>query len=195
MTQITARLPDDLVAGIDEAARAMNRSRAEVVRQAIEYYLGDLGDLRLALDRLRGSAGPVLDWDQVKRDLLTHDQGQRGRGAVEDPEDRETPPDRRDKSAAERADRRRGPQGRVLGAQEAPRRRVTYRLRGGRVRAGDSRRAGRSQERHLSHGVDRAADEETGRRPGNRRSLQRIGNDAWCRSRDSNPDARTGRGF
>jgi transposase len=73
MTQITARLPDDLVAGIDEAARSMNRSRAEVVRQAIEYYLDDLDDLRLALDRLRDPADPVLDWDEVKRDLLAQD--------------------------------------------------------------------------------------------------------------------------
>ena len=29
MTQVTARLPDDLVKSIDEAARSLNRSRAE----------------------------------------------------------------------------------------------------------------------------------------------------------------------
>ena len=69
MTQVTARLPDDLVKSIDAAARSLNRSRAEVIRQAIEYYLDDLEDLRLALERLHDPADPVLDWSEVKRDL------------------------------------------------------------------------------------------------------------------------------
>ena len=73
MTQVTARLPDDLVASIDAAAQSLNRSRAEVIRQAIEYYLADVDDLRLALESLRDPADPVLDWDEVKRDLLAAD--------------------------------------------------------------------------------------------------------------------------
>jgi len=73
MTQVTARLPDELVEGIDNAARSLNRSRAEVIRQAIEYYLGDVDDLRLAIESLRDPADPVLDWDEVKRDLLAAD--------------------------------------------------------------------------------------------------------------------------
>ena len=73
MTQVTARLPDELVAGIDAAARSLNRSRAEVIRQAIEYYLADVDDLRLALESLRDPADSVLDWDEVKRDLLAAD--------------------------------------------------------------------------------------------------------------------------
>ena len=73
MTQVTARLPEDLVANIDAAARSLNRSRAEVIRQAIEYYLADVDDLRLALESLRDPADPVLDWDEVKRDLLAAD--------------------------------------------------------------------------------------------------------------------------
>jgi RHH-type rel operon transcriptional repressor/antitoxin RelB len=63
MTQVTARLPDDLVKSIDAAARSLNRSRAEIIRQAIEYYL----------ERLQDPADPVLDWDEVKRDLLAAD--------------------------------------------------------------------------------------------------------------------------
>ena len=39
MTQITARIPDELAAQIDEAAARLRRSRAQLVRQAIEYYL------------------------------------------------------------------------------------------------------------------------------------------------------------
>lgn len=73
MTQVTARLPDELVEGIDNAARSLNRSRAEVIRQAIEYYLADVDDLGLAIESLRDPADPVLDWDEVKRDLLAAD--------------------------------------------------------------------------------------------------------------------------
>jgi transposase len=73
MTQVTARLPDDLVASIDAAARSLNRSRAEFIRQAIEYYLSDVDDLALALESLQDPADPVLDWGEVKRELLAAD--------------------------------------------------------------------------------------------------------------------------
>jgi RHH-type rel operon transcriptional repressor/antitoxin RelB len=73
MAQITARLPDRLVRTLDEAARNLRRTRAEVVRQAIEHYLEDYEDLARAVERLRDPADPVLDWEQVKRDLLRQD--------------------------------------------------------------------------------------------------------------------------
>jgi len=73
MTQVTARLPDELVKNIDDAARSLNRSRAEIIRQAIEYYLADVDDLGLALASLKDPADPVLDWDEVKRNLLAAD--------------------------------------------------------------------------------------------------------------------------
>jgi transposase len=73
MTQVTARLPDELVKKIDDAARSLNRSRAEIIRQAIEYYLADVDDLGLALESLKDPGDPVLDWDEVKRDLLAAD--------------------------------------------------------------------------------------------------------------------------
>jgi transposase len=73
MTQVSARLPDELVAHIDETARRLKRSRAEIIRQAIEYYLDDVEDLRLAMERLQDPADPVLDWEGVRRDLLAAD--------------------------------------------------------------------------------------------------------------------------
>lgn len=71
MSQITARLPDELVASLDEAAAQLRRTRAEVVRQAIEYYLDDFEDIACAIDVLRDPADVVLDWDTVKNDLLS----------------------------------------------------------------------------------------------------------------------------
>lgn len=70
MSQITARLPDELVLSLDNAATILHRTRADVVRQAIEYYLEDFEDLNLALQALRDPADAVLDWESVKNDLL-----------------------------------------------------------------------------------------------------------------------------
>ena len=73
MTQITARIPDDLAREINAAAEQLNRSRAQVIRQALEYYLEDLEDLRLGLERLQDPADPLLEWDDVRRELLDKD--------------------------------------------------------------------------------------------------------------------------
>ncbi len=73
MSQITARLPDEVVDALDAAASRLRRSRAEIVRQAIEHYLEDFDDLSVAVERLRDPSDPVLDWDQVRRELLDTD--------------------------------------------------------------------------------------------------------------------------
>ena len=69
-TQITARLPNAVVSALDATARRLRCSRAEIVRRAVERYLEDFDDLSVAVDRLRDPSDPVLDWDQVRRDLL-----------------------------------------------------------------------------------------------------------------------------
>lgn len=73
MTQITARLPDELVSKLDAAAARLRRSRADVVRQAVEYYLDDFEDISQAIGVLRDPADPVLGWEKVKRELLALD--------------------------------------------------------------------------------------------------------------------------
>ena len=70
MSQITARLPDKLVDSLDNAAAQLRRTRAEVVRQAIEYYLEDFEDISQALKALQDPADAVLDWDSVKHELF-----------------------------------------------------------------------------------------------------------------------------
>ena len=73
MAQITARVPDEVAEALDAAAATLNRSRAEVIRQALESYLEDFDDLTVALERLRDPSDPVLDWDEVRRELLDSD--------------------------------------------------------------------------------------------------------------------------
>lgn len=73
MSQITARIPDDLLAELDAAATSLRRTRADVIRQAVEYYLDDYEDIRAAVSVLRDPADPVLDWQTVRRELLDQD--------------------------------------------------------------------------------------------------------------------------
>ena len=73
MAQITARVSDEVAEALDAAAATLNRSRAEVIRQALESYLEDFDDLTVALERLRDPSDPVLDWDAVRRELLDSD--------------------------------------------------------------------------------------------------------------------------
>ena len=70
MGRISVQLPDELVATINEAAAQLRRTRAEVVRQAIEYYLEDFQDISLAIQALRDPADPISDWEQVRRKLF-----------------------------------------------------------------------------------------------------------------------------
>ena len=73
MYQITARVPDDLAKALDDAAAELKRSRADIIRQALERYLEDLDDLSVALERLRDPTDSVLDWDQVRHELRNSD--------------------------------------------------------------------------------------------------------------------------
>ena len=73
VTQLTARVPDEMVAALDAAARSLNRTRADIVRQALERYLEDFEDLSRAAERLRDPSDPVLDWEDVRDELLAED--------------------------------------------------------------------------------------------------------------------------
>lgn len=73
MSQITTRLPDEVVAALDQAAAALRRPRAEIVRLAIERYLEDFDDLSVAVERLRDPSDAVLDWEAVRDALLRQD--------------------------------------------------------------------------------------------------------------------------
>ena len=71
--QVTARLSDPMVHALDTAALQLRRSRADVIRLAVERYLEDFDDLSIAIHRLRDPGDPMLDWDEVRRELLDSD--------------------------------------------------------------------------------------------------------------------------
>ncbi len=73
MVQVTARLSDGLSAELDAAAEQLKRSRADVIRQAIEYYLDDVEDLRCGINALKDPADSLLNWSEVRNALLAAD--------------------------------------------------------------------------------------------------------------------------
>ena len=73
MSQVTARVPDELVDALDAAAAQLKHSRAEIIRRALERYLEDFQDLEIAMERLLDPADPVLDWEEVRDGLLDSD--------------------------------------------------------------------------------------------------------------------------
>ena len=68
--RVSVHLPAPLLERLDSVARRHDRTRAQIIRQAIECYLEDFDDLTAASERLRDPTDPVLDWDQVRRGLL-----------------------------------------------------------------------------------------------------------------------------
>lgn len=73
MSQITTRLPDGLASELEATAARLERSRADIVRHAIERYLDDLDDLEAAAERLRDPKDAALDWNRARRELLAMD--------------------------------------------------------------------------------------------------------------------------
>ena len=73
MSRITTSLPEGLASELDAMAIRLERSRADIVRHAIERYLDDLDDLEAAAERLRDPNDPALDWNRASRELLDMD--------------------------------------------------------------------------------------------------------------------------
>jgi len=70
MRRLSFSLPDDLATAIDRASARFGLSRGELIRRAVESWLEDLEDLRLARERLLDLADPVLSWGDVRGELL-----------------------------------------------------------------------------------------------------------------------------
>jgi RHH-type transcriptional regulator, rel operon repressor / antitoxin RelB len=70
VNRIIARIPDDLLAELDVAATTLSRTRADVIRQAVECFLDDFEDIRVSVSVLRDPADRVLDWEPVRHEFL-----------------------------------------------------------------------------------------------------------------------------
>jgi hypothetical protein len=73
MSQLTARLPEELVARVDRAAWTLSCSRAEIVRQALDSYLAGLEVHSAASLGMPCPDLDTLDWDEIERHMLARD--------------------------------------------------------------------------------------------------------------------------
>ena len=70
MTNVVAtRFSDEVLAALDDVARELRRTRAELIRRAVEIYLAEHADHQIALDRLNDPADPIVSTDEMWRDL------------------------------------------------------------------------------------------------------------------------------
>ncbi len=66
---ISLRLPDDAARELEKLARALDRSKTDVVRKALRAYFEDYADYQIALDRLRDKDDPVISSAELRKRL------------------------------------------------------------------------------------------------------------------------------
>ena len=76
---VATRFPESIIAELDEVARERKRTRAEIIREAVEVYLKEWADYAIALDRLRDPNDPILPstefWEEVEQDEVGEGEG------------------------------------------------------------------------------------------------------------------------
>ena len=72
-TSITVRVPDNLVDQLDELAVSLERSRAYLVKNAIEMYLSEYADYLIALERLLDKDDDIISTREMKNLLGSSD--------------------------------------------------------------------------------------------------------------------------
>jgi len=77
---VATRFPESIIAELDEVARERKRTRAEIIREAVEVYLKEWADYAIAIDRLRDPNDPILPAEEFWAEV---EEGAVGQGAVE----------------------------------------------------------------------------------------------------------------
>jgi RHH-type rel operon transcriptional repressor/antitoxin RelB len=70
---LSVRLDEEVEKELKEAASALGRSQAWIVREAVRYYLDELADLEVAMERLKDPRAQWIDHEDVKRELGLED--------------------------------------------------------------------------------------------------------------------------
>jgi len=66
---VSIRLPDELAKQLDDIARETERPRSFHIQKALEAYIDDLADLRIAIDRLRNPQDAVVSPKELRKNL------------------------------------------------------------------------------------------------------------------------------
>jgi RHH-type rel operon transcriptional repressor/antitoxin RelB len=66
---VSIRLPEELTKQLEEIAMETERPRSFHIQKAIEAYINDYADLRIALDRLRDPKDVVISGKDLRQSL------------------------------------------------------------------------------------------------------------------------------
>jgi len=66
---VSIRLPDELTKHLDDIAKETERPRSFHVQKALEAYIEDFADLRIAIDRLRNPKDVVISGKELRKTL------------------------------------------------------------------------------------------------------------------------------
>ena len=69
MSENVTGVPKALIEAVEEAASQLDPNDARILRTALADYLEECE----ARERLRDSTDPVLDWDEIRPELLDSD--------------------------------------------------------------------------------------------------------------------------
>ncbi|MDD8025324.1 MAG: ribbon-helix-helix protein, CopG family [Acidobacteriota bacterium] len=66
-TEISVKLPKRLVNRLDGIAREMEAPASDIVRKALESYLDEFSDLKIASDRLCDQTDPIVSSRELRK--------------------------------------------------------------------------------------------------------------------------------
>ena len=69
LQSISARVPADIVEQLNQVSTATERTVSFHVGKALEYYLQEIVDLQIALDRLNDPTDKLVSAEDAKREL------------------------------------------------------------------------------------------------------------------------------
>lgn len=73
MKKISTSLPDELVEDVDRAARSLEQSRSEILRNALQAFLAELDSASESSLAVPNPDLLLLDWNEVEHTLLSTD--------------------------------------------------------------------------------------------------------------------------
>lgn len=68
-SNISMRVPEDLLSELDELASLLDRSRSSLINEAIESYLTEYNDYLLALHRLLDKDDDIIASSELRQSL------------------------------------------------------------------------------------------------------------------------------
>ena len=66
---VSIRLPEELTKHLDDIAKETERPRSFHIQKALEAYIEDFADLRIAIDRLRNPKDVVISEKELRKTL------------------------------------------------------------------------------------------------------------------------------